>query len=231
MPQQQSKVGAIIALSGGILALIAFFALPLFNFILIQFTAVQAATSLGSLLNSLGGSSSSYSPYGSSSYNSAYSGLSTAFYLLWLAALLPLIVGILGAVILANKPASAAYVPPAGYATGYPPTPYGTTAYGPPPMVPQPPPQPSGAGRGASTAIIVCSIINLLMIIIFYAVISRPFSSYSSTSSSSIYSGTSSNPLGAMSLASFLAIGFWIYALAVLAMLVGGIIQLRASSR
>ncbi len=194
MSQQQSKIGAILALIGGALALLAFFALPLFSVLSISVSASQIATGFGGLLNSSNSNSS--------------------FQAMWLGIVPPLIVAILSVTILASKPAAVPFPPP-GYNPAYPPT-----GYGYPPPVPVAHRQ-GGAGKGASTGIIICSVINLLLVIIFYAAAANNFSRSSSSTIVS-FSGVTA--------ASFLAAGFWIYALAVLAMLVGGIVQLRSSS-
>ncbi|SRR6266852_6460267 len=150
---QSRKVGAIVALCGSILALFAFFALPLFVFGLFSVTAQQIA------------SSSFNTGYG---YNTGYgSSSSQSWSWLWIAAVLALVVCLLALVPLFSKGSTAP--PPVHnpedtqYQASYPPTPAtGYTQM-----------KSSGEVRAASAGIVICSVISIIVVIVSYTYLSQ----------------------------------------------------------
>ncbi len=132
------KTGAIIALCGGLLSLISFFAFPLVTFGPFSMTAQQIASF-----------SSNSTGYGSSSYQSAG--------WLWIAALLALVLCLLALVPLLSQ--SSTVTPP-----------YSPSAH-----------VPAKSSEGATTGIVICSIISLIIVLISYVYLSQQGSTKSWT--------------------------------------------------
>jgi hypothetical protein len=194
MLQQQSRLGAITALFGGVLALFALFALPLFSILGFNITALQFANLSENLsqASSLYNSSSlfnSSSPF--SSGNSYTNGTSNAVIIFWFALIIPLIGIILSAVVV-GRGSSLRYYPS-----------HPMTSYSPPSgLVYQ-----STGGKLLANAIVGCATINILIVVAVYI------------------NANSVSSMG-ITLASFFGAGFWLYAMSVAGMLVGGFIQM-----
>jgi hypothetical protein len=184
LPQMQNKVGATLALIGGVLALFAFFALPLFRLLFFQATASQVASGFGGIVKS------------------------SDAQLLWLGVVLPVIVAFLSLFLLARR---VSFHVPVSPPNAQPSVPYGSPQY---PVLSSP----RTSYKELSLAIVVCSAINAVLLIVFYSSLSRDGSGIGSI-------------FGNVTAASFLDTGFWIYMLAVIAMLAGGIIEWMLSPR
>ncbi len=209
----RTKIGSILAIVAGVVALIAFFALPLISAGIFSFTAPQ--------LISLGNSAAS-SPSSSSSTQVGAANLG----LLWLAPLIAVIIIVLGVIPFfvkgGVKPASVpAQFPP--YNPNMPPQstgpyPQQPTMY-PPFQQPYQPNVPVSASAGNAAVSRGAGIGNVVLSLIALGFLIYGYVALSSQKSTGLFSAV--NPT------SFLGMGYWGYLVAMIIALVGGILQIN----
>lgn len=188
--RQVSRVGAVTALVGSIVALLAFFAFPLFSVPFLDWglSAFDLASHAGK------------------TYPNTILNVSNDLSLLWLAPLLSVVIAILSIIAIRSPlQQDITLPPPQPYNQSNPHTFYGSTT------LPFSSLRQSTTGRSVALGIITCSILSLILTVIFYIRISTPINSNLT-----------------LSLASFLAIGFWLYIVGIVIALIGGCIQRNA---